>query len=91
MRLERRDRRTYRRFALECREEALERRGLHDIPARHGDAGACQLAEARALAADLPAIGKPDLPEPGNVRERTHESRYESSVTTPRPPSTRMR
>jgi hypothetical protein len=74
MMLERRDRCTYRRFALQRRQESLEPCSAHDKPPRHTDAGPCQLAEACALAADLSAIGKPDLPEPGDVRERTHES-----------------
>src|SRR5256886_15453797 len=36
-------------------------------------------------------IAEPDLVEPGDVRAGTQEARYERSVTTPRPPSTRMR
>src|SRR5204862_2100176 len=86
-----RDRSAYRCLTLERLEEALERAGLHDIARRHGDSCAHELTQAPTLAADLPAVAQPDLIEPGNVRASVHDARYESRVTTPRPPSTRMR
>src|SRR5437762_1128461 len=91
-----RDRSAYRRLTLERLEEPLERAGLHDISRGHCDPCALELAEAAALATDLRAVAEPDLIEPGDVRADAHDApygkdaRYESRVTTPRPPSTRM-
>ena len=59
---------------LQRREEALERVGPHDEAGRHGDAGALQLAEAAAFAADLRPVGEPDVVEPGDDARRAARS-----------------
>src|SRR5207302_9302591 len=91
IRRKRRHRRAHRSLALERLQGPLERGSSHHISGRHGEPGALELPQTAALAADVLPIAEPDLIEPGDVRAGTHEARYERSVTTPRPPSTRMR
>ncbi len=62
------------RFMLELLDEALESRGLDDESGRHGDAGALQLAEAAALAADMRPIGESDVGEPADVLASMHRA-----------------
>ncbi len=51
-------------------QELLVRRGGDGEPGRHGHAGADQLAEAGALAADLAVLDAPQSLKPADVRAR---------------------
>ena len=77
------------------RKKLLEGRGLDDESRRHGDAGALQLAETAALAADLRPVGKTQVGKPADQLRIVHVTRIATAqcrmVTMPRPPSTRMR
>src|SRR6185312_9277100 len=64
------------RFLLQCLEKTSERRGLDHESRRHLDAGALQLAEASALAADVRPVLQTDVGKPTDDLCRSHIRTY---------------
>ena len=72
-------------------DEPVEGRRTHDKARRHIDAGTHQFTQAAALTAHAGAVCKAYVSKPADRLFGSHRQIRHSRVTTPRPPSTRMR
>src|SRR6185312_854190 len=89
--VERFDARTNRRPLLQRTDKVFECARLDHKARWHGDARALQLSEAATLTPHVGTVMQSDVGEPADDLSRGHDYDYCRMVTTPRPPSTRIR